>query len=158
MRALVTSARRIHAALALAAYVACTLAAPLAHLARHNADHAHAALTGAIDWKQVSGTDGRIDLSRLAQAIGLPRNARHEDAHRTGTTHDHGREKNRSRPHGEGSIAHFGVALGSGVASPPTALESPRVRPTFTPNDHRDAPSLAPRFVHSQRSQAPPQA
>lgn len=157
VRFVIRQRRRIVAACALGLYALLTLAAPLAHLARHTDDHTHA-LAPTIDWAAArSPATGRVDLERLARQLGLDTDARHAKAHRTGSRHDHGAKvPATSRTHGDGAIEHFGLALGSGKATfalVPALAPQARVATPEWPTR-----SFTPRltFLDSQRAQAPP--
>lgn len=144
--------RAVRAGGLLALFVSQFLAAPMAHLANHAADHTHE-------------PDGRIVVHRHAHAsastrahvlLALAQRAvEHAKEHAAGAPHAHvdalelrfvperphptltaGQDDGASWPdpsHGKGALAHFGLALLAAavpVVAPPTrALERPAVRP-----------------------------
>lgn len=148
---------RVSAAAGLAVYVAASIVLPAAHLVGHADDHTH----GPVNVDVASLVDertGRVDLSRLAQALGLE-DAQHADAHARDVPHEHSHDGDHghSAPtgHGDGSFEHFAVALAA-AARPPqapaaVALEWPLTRSQPV----EEVPSRLV-FLDSQRAQAPP--
>lgn len=150
---------RVSAAAGLAVYVAASIVLPAAHLVGHADDHTH----GPVNVDVASLVDertGRVDLTRLAQELGLE-DAQHADAHARNAPHEHshddGDHGGHPAPtgHGDGSFEHFAVALAA-AARPPqapaaVALEWPLTRSQPV----EEVPSRLV-FLDSQRAQAPP--
>lgn len=148
--------RRLGAAVALALYATLTLGLPLGHLVGHRGDHRHDAATGDIDWNAVrSPQTGRVDLARLAQALGLE-DAQHAAAHREQRPHRHpGCPEGTPLDHGAGVLAHFGVALGPPL--PPLAAVAVQPVERVEASIRLESAGVARRlFLAVQRAQAPP--
>lgn len=118
--------------------------APAVHLSAHAS---HVADPESIDVQAMrDSTTGRVDLSRLAEALGLGDHDANEPHH-----HGPGPEHH----HGDGSLEHLMLALAGGAP----ILVAPLVLPfeRAVEQEAREVTrALSLHFLISQRAQAPP--
>jgi hypothetical protein len=149
-------------ALGVVLYTLGTLVLPWLHLATHRADHQHGVLPGTIEWKTIADPKtGRVDLNRLATALGL-QSASHQAAHAANKPHAHPGDTPPKAPvpappHGAGSLEHFSSALLGGQTSLVVLVcAAPPFPSLLVPDTSTSAPPPARRFLSAQRAQAPP--
>ncbi len=143
---------RVAAVLCGLAYGVGGLALPIVHLTHHQADHSHGDLPGTIDWSSVTNRAGRVDLKKLAHALG-----RDEHDETKPHTHQSPAHDGTENPfdHANGSGQHFAVAALGGVEGTNNIVADfpPRSLP---PEPERIAPASRLVFLKAQRAQAPP--
>jgi hypothetical protein len=142
----------------LAVYVVGAVLAPIVHLVRDHEPVRPEVRAQSIDPAQFKDPrTQKVDLARLAAALGLNGQVPHESS----KPHSHGpgdgTPGDGPLSHGTNAIEHFGLAmLAAALSLVIVVAPSPELPPP--PSDRAPAPTLLLRHLAAQRAQAPPLA
>jgi hypothetical protein len=130
-------------------YLSGAIAGPLIHILTEHCARTVSAQNVDPDSFRNART-GRVDLVRLAAALGLEEETAHPHSHRPGSPSPQG-----PLDHGAGAIEHFGVALVGSASQPVVTVTAapaplpPRLSPAPTPTPSRW-------YLDAHPSQGPP--